>query len=57
MTTLSDIITNHAVAYLNAATNGKAKWTRLNKQAKNQIYKSKQYPNGIDIKEALDFKN
>jgi len=45
----------HAIAYLNAATDGKAKWTRLNKQPRNQIYKSEQYPNGIDIKEVLDF--
>lgn len=45
----------HAIAYLNGATNGKAKWSRLNKQPKNQIYKSEEYPNGINIESVLDF--
>ena len=28
----------HAISYLNAATNGEAKWTRLNKQPKNTAF-------------------
>ena len=44
----------HAVAMLNAATNGEAKWTRLNKQPKNQTYASLQEPDGVDIETVLD---
>ena len=44
----------HAIAYLNAATNGKAEWTRLNKQPKDQIYKSEQFPDGTPIESVLD---
>jgi hypothetical protein len=47
----------HAVAYLNAATNGKAKWTRLNKQPKNVLYESPDEPGGTAIETALDIKS
>ncbi len=46
----------HAVAMLNTATNGKARWTRLNRQPKNQIYKLVQLPDGVDIESVLDVK-
>ena len=44
----------HAVAMLNAATNGKAKWTRLNREPKNITYYSLQDPDGIDIENVID---
>jgi hypothetical protein len=44
----------HAAAYLNTATRGKARWTRLNKQPKNQIYKSNKEPSGVNMGDALD---
>jgi hypothetical protein len=47
----------HAIAYLNAATGGRAEWTRLNRQPKDQIYKSEQFPNGIPIETALDIES
>ncbi len=44
----------HAVEMLNTATDGNAKWTRLNKEPKNQLYKSKNKPNAINIDNVLD---
>lgn len=47
----------HAIAYLNAATNGNAKWTRLNIQPKDVVYKSSEEPNGAAIENGLDIKS
>jgi hypothetical protein len=44
----------HAISFLNAATSGNAKWTRLNKQPKNIVYKSQERPDGVPIETALD---
>jgi hypothetical protein len=44
----------HAVAMLNAATHGKARWTRLNNEPKNRLYASPQEPDGINIESVLD---
>lgn len=47
----------HAVAMVNAATNGNAKWTRLNNQPKNQIYSYNSIPSkGINIENVLKIK-
>ena len=46
----------HAVAMVNAATNGKAEWTRLNNQPKNQIYSTNQKNEGIYIENVLEIK-
>jgi hypothetical protein len=40
---------DHAIAALNTATNGNAQKCQLNKEIPNQIYKSDDYPDGIDI--------
>ncbi len=44
----------HAVAMLNTATNGKAKWTRLNREPRNTLYRSFAEPDGVDIDSVLD---
>lgn len=44
----------HAAAMINIAVNGKAKWTRLNREPKDQIYKSAELPGGIDMESVLD---
>ena len=47
----------HAVAMVNAATNGNAEWTRLNNQPKNQIYNyNSNTPGGVDIDDILEIK-
>ncbi|HDZ76685.1 MAG TPA: hypothetical protein ENH41_01205 [Candidatus Omnitrophica bacterium] len=46
----------HAVAMLNAAAQGKARWARLNREPKNQIYWSSQEPDGVDIDSVIDVK-
>jgi hypothetical protein len=45
----------HAVAMINAATvpKGRARWTRLNRQASNVVYKCARRPDGADIEQAL----
>ncbi|MFV2071792.1 MAG: hypothetical protein ACC742_03960 [Thermoanaerobaculales bacterium] len=47
----------HAVAYLNAATNGKSKWARLNSREKSVIYRSEEEPGGIDIGSVLEIES
>jgi hypothetical protein len=45
---------DHAVAMLNAATDGKALWTRLNREPHDVIYQSPAAPQGIGIDGVLD---
>ena len=46
----------HAVAMLNAATNGNAKWTKLNNQPKNKLYSETEEKGRVNIEDVIGIK-